>query len=286
MAEAVAADDDSGIEQVHCVVPKVYVFQIPTTTSVSTGFSARDWPKKAIWSGRLRVISKGNKASVVLEHIDKEGVFAVCPYNNKNAVEQVNDSSRYFVIRVEGAGGRSAAVGIGFKERNEAFDFRIALQDSSKSGDKAKEYLSSLPTQDYSLSAGETIHVNVPGAKAPEAKTAAAAPVGGPVMKLAAPGAAGDAGKKKKKKKVIGPEPVGTRTPVTRIHAAAAPHSTAGGVQQPAKPIPSTVDSLTADLFGMNMDGASKPAAAAPVPAKAAAQPAAASDNPFDVFDF
>jgi len=140
------------------------MFQIPKLTGASTGHSARDWPKQAIWSGRLRVVSKGRKCTVLLEHLDKDGLFAACPYTNKSCVEQVSDSSRYFVLRVTDGQGHFASIGIGFKQRSEAFNFKVALQDFENQGTrqaKAEEYLSSLPSQDYAIPQGKSIHVKL-----------------------------------------------------------------------------------------------------------------------------
>ena len=41
-------------------------------------------------------------------------------------VEPVLDSSRYFVLRVEGDAGQRAYIGMGFQERGEAFDFQVS----------------------------------------------------------------------------------------------------------------------------------------------------------------
>lgn len=61
-------------------------------------------------------------------------LFAQCPYDLAGkAVEPTLDSSRYFALRViDVNSGKSAYLGMGFRERPEAFDFQVALQDWQK----------------------------------------------------------------------------------------------------------------------------------------------------------
>ena len=60
----------SELEQTHFVAGKVFVFQVPKLES-SEGFKAASWPKTPLWTGQLRVVSRGDKVSVLLEHTDK-----------------------------------------------------------------------------------------------------------------------------------------------------------------------------------------------------------------------
>jgi len=48
------------------------------------------------------------------------------------------DSSRYFAIRISEKGRPNLVVGLGFQDRNEAFDFKVAIQDF-QNRDKVKD---------------------------------------------------------------------------------------------------------------------------------------------------
>lgn len=156
------------IERQLCCISNVNVFRIPPLNQ-SEGYRCTNWEGHQIWNGRLRVLVKGKNARIVLEDPNTNQIFAECPLNDQNAVETVIDSCRYFVIRVV-SGKRHAFVGIGMRERNESFDFKIACEEAKRqinevdtvennnSQNKSSE-------KDYSLPEGEKIiidHPNIP----------------------------------------------------------------------------------------------------------------------------
>jgi len=158
-----SADDD--FETTLLVVSNVYVYRIPPRPSAQ-GYKAGDWPDEAlIWQGRLMIVERGDLAIIRLVHTQNGETFAECPVH-PGSVEPVLDSSRYFVLRVEDrATKRHAFLGMGFQERGEAFDFNAALQDHDRRVADAKQIASraaaGAPAVDYSLHAGQTIHVEL-----------------------------------------------------------------------------------------------------------------------------
>jgi len=147
------------------VVGNVYVYRIPPRPSAQ-GYKAADWPDESlIWQGRLLIVERGDLAIIRLVHTQNGETFAECPVH-PGSVEPVLDSSRYFVLRVEDrATKRHAFLGMGFQERGEAFDFNAALQDHDRRVEDAKQIASRAaqagPAVDYSLHAGQTIHVEL-----------------------------------------------------------------------------------------------------------------------------
>jgi hypothetical protein len=89
------------------------------------------------------------------------------------AVENVEDSTRYFVVRVQNDNGQQAFLGIGFNDRSDSFDFNVALQDHFKYLKQAKQieqeakqtandpFHQQQPKLDLSFKEGQTIKINL-----------------------------------------------------------------------------------------------------------------------------
>jgi hypothetical protein len=101
---------------------------------------------------------------------DKNVTFASCPVTDDTAVERTLDSGRYFVLRIQNAQGKHAFIGIAFNERNDSFDFNVALQEHKSECERedqaaaqaaSGETTSSAPTRDFSLKEGQKIHVSI-----------------------------------------------------------------------------------------------------------------------------
>lgn len=93
-------------------------------------------------------------------------VFAICQVTDDAAVERTLDSGRYFVLRITNAQGRHAFIGIAFNERNDAFDFNVALNEFKNELEREElaNKLSDVPVgpmKDMSLKEGEKIKIKI-----------------------------------------------------------------------------------------------------------------------------
>ncbi|KAK9361627.1 hypothetical protein V1504DRAFT_451384 [Lipomyces starkeyi] len=164
----------STYESIIFISREVLIYQIPPLRS-SKGYCASEWDvDKPLWRGRLRVLEIADDAAATrvrcelrLEDNSSGELFASAPYLlTGKGVEQVTDSSRFFVIRVVD-GDRYAYLGMGFMERSEAFDFNIALQDFKRHANPSAEIIPRSGPQkkeevkDYSLKQGETITISL-----------------------------------------------------------------------------------------------------------------------------
>ncbi|XP_054789813.1 uncharacterized protein At1g03900-like [Prosopis cineraria] len=167
-------DEEEAFEHTLLVVREVSVYKIPARTT-SGGYKCGEWLQSdKIWSGRLRVVSCKDRCEIRLEDPNTGELFAACfvyPGQRENSVESTLDSSRYFVLKIEDGQGKHAFIGLGFAERNEAFDFNVALSDHDKyvrreyekeSGEASEEsHIDIHPAVNHRLKEGETIRINV-----------------------------------------------------------------------------------------------------------------------------
>mmetsp|Transcript_72540 Transcript_72540/g.151428 ORF Transcript_72540/g.151428 Transcript_72540/m.151428 type:complete len:399 (-) Transcript_72540:55-1251(-) len=145
---------------------------IPPASSAN-GHKADDW-KSCIWRGRCRVCGKG--ADLLIKLMDtKEGaevLFAQCNIpkgEHQKFVERTIDSSRYFVLKITN-GARHEFIGLGFEDRNDAFDFNCTLSDfkstwvdKEETADDSGPLPPLAPSKDLSLKDGQKITINFKG---------------------------------------------------------------------------------------------------------------------------
>ncbi|KIM27512.1 hypothetical protein M408DRAFT_329961 [Serendipita vermifera MAFF 305830] len=166
-------DADDEVESVLFVQREISVYRVPPLTSMD-GYKAADWGlDQPLWKGRLRILEKESSGVIIVLEDGQTGTtFARAPYTDEGAVQPSLDSSRYFVLRVQDpTTGNKAHIGIGFTDRTESLDFKIALQDYEKrknapaKAEKEKEAVASGPKVDYSLKEGQTFKISIPGGR-------------------------------------------------------------------------------------------------------------------------
>lgn len=163
------------IEYVILNKKECFVYNVPPATS-ATGYKAADWAS-CIWKGRLQVCAKGDILIIKLLDLNTGAIFAACPIPPNvvvdKIVERTVDSSRYFVLTMSDKSGRKAHLGMGFDDRNDAFDFNATLQDFKRHKEAPEHVIKPVvkvqPPPDLSLREGQKITVNLRPLKAPPA---------------------------------------------------------------------------------------------------------------------
>jgi len=166
-------DEEEEFEHTLFVCREVRVYKVPPMNS--GGVRSGEWKvADEIWRGRLRVSAQGKKCSILLEDPKDGTLFAECPYHagrRAASITDATDSSRNFVLRLDDGKGHHAFVGMGFQERNDAFDFNVALTSHDRqvaaasaapsigTGGRTSSEAAPQPHIDRRLKEGETIHV-------------------------------------------------------------------------------------------------------------------------------
>ncbi|MED6144287.1 hypothetical protein PIB30_014372 [Stylosanthes scabra] len=165
-------EDAEPVELVLFQVSECYVYIRGCWLSRADEWDVNKWA----WEGILKVVSKGEECIIRLED-KKTGELYARAFLRKgepHPVEAVIDSSRYFVLRIEeNIDGRlrHAFIGIGFRERTEAYDFQAALHDHMKylnkkqTAEEMEQHYQQSSSVDYSLKEGETIVLQLKNSK-------------------------------------------------------------------------------------------------------------------------
>ncbi|KAJ4749553.1 Adaptin ear-binding coat-associated protein 1 [Rhynchospora pubera] len=161
-------EESEALELVLFQVSECYVYLIPPRKSAAS-YRADEWDvNKWVWEGMLKVVSKGEECIIRLEDSKTGELYAraFLREGEPHPVEPVIDSSRYFVLRIEeniGGRQRHAFIGIGFRERPQAYDFQAALHDhmkylnKKKTAEEMEQQYQNTSSVDYSLKEGETL---------------------------------------------------------------------------------------------------------------------------------
>jgi hypothetical protein len=182
-----------------CHIPQVFVFSLPPRTT-SRAVSAESMKDKQIWTGALKVrtVSETKARIDLLQPQGGDLLYASAPLEKGTvwtaSVEPANDSSRYFsIVLRNGDTGRSMAVGLGFKDRNEAFEFRASLIEWERKGGGAiveeqhAEGVEAAPPQqhkDMSIPSGQKIQVSTSAMTRKKEEQTTPAAVGGGALPL------------------------------------------------------------------------------------------------------
>jgi len=143
----------NGEDEVHLVqklltVNEVFIYRIPHLKSAG-GHRAEDWDLANPLQTCVLNVERMDNSCVVkffVENINDNGVGSNIKLFAQSIIivsetlkleyfmESVADSSRYFVVKIEDIKtGRTAHIGVGFRERDDASNFRMALQDYERS---------------------------------------------------------------------------------------------------------------------------------------------------------
>lgn len=140
---------DAPVEIVLLTINECFVYKVPPLRTAS-GHRAEDWDlANPILTGCLKVFQADTKLRIVLysfkdpsnTNVTAENINPIgeCPIDLKPGdnvigfVDAVIDSSRYYVLRIKDPNSsRSTLLGVGFRERDQAFDFKNCLNDHVK----------------------------------------------------------------------------------------------------------------------------------------------------------
>ena len=143
----VSNDDDvdtSQIAQTLGVIEEAYIFKIPPKPS-AMGHIAENWPKKAMWVGKLKIVSTATECILQFINIETDKIYLSVPIENDedkpSTIEPAYDSSRYYALTIlkPNTTNQYFELGLGFQTREDSSDFRLAVAEFKRYQNSLKE---------------------------------------------------------------------------------------------------------------------------------------------------
>mmetsp|Transcript_25741 Transcript_25741/g.54396 ORF Transcript_25741/g.54396 Transcript_25741/m.54396 type:complete len:271 (-) Transcript_25741:146-958(-) len=206
-SEVNSADEKVVIEQRLLKIDEVFIYRIPPMRTAD-GHRAEDWNlAKPLATCSLVAVRRDNDLCIDImaerpkpnapegameTYLFAQSSIAVDFSNPSHKIEHwvnpVVDSSRYFAVRIKDSKtGREAFIGVGFRERTDATNFRMSIEDyinslkrEQKAAELQKQFQESLslesrsasghdadterlpfPKSSLSLKEGEKLHINI-----------------------------------------------------------------------------------------------------------------------------
>jgi hypothetical protein len=167
--EGMGVDDDTAVETTRtlCRAETMYCFKVPPRGP--QGYSAKLLKEHPAGSYTLEIVAKGREAVILLkQRAPPHKTFCMSPIvpGGADCYEKAFDSSRYFVLRIEDARTKkTASIGIGFNEREQALNFKVSVQDFLEGVKReqvnAQAVATHVDTGNFALAEGTTIKVNL-----------------------------------------------------------------------------------------------------------------------------
>eukprot|EP01083_Nonionella_stella_P025657 70689_1 len=155
--------DTSNISTTLGIIGEAYLFKIPPKAS-AMGHMADTWPKKAMWLGRLKILSTATQCTLQFEDVDTDKVYLKVLVNNDkdkvSTIEPTADSSRYFALNITKPGtDQIFELGLGFQGRDESMDFKMAVGEFERMKQNLEEskIFNMKAKEDFSLGADEVL---------------------------------------------------------------------------------------------------------------------------------
>jgi len=141
------------------------IYQVhPGTMSASGDFLADSWTEKHFITAVCgEILVHGERVRIVMKDLKSRELFAECIVEDETSVTDTVDSSRYVVMKLKDpASGRVALLGMGWRERTNAYDFKATLRDHQKRMQfrKQRKQEPRAPSRDYNIAADQKIKLN------------------------------------------------------------------------------------------------------------------------------